>query len=357
MNSLGNIEYRDFDGDIQALGAMAKDSWYQEYGMSTWPDLYKPELVRHFLKDVTDPRYLAGAYDGSKLVAFLANLPRTYRLNGKTHKAAISCMLVGHKDYRKRGIILNLIKDCLRRNEEDIGADFVLMYLEQKHRSSELFKKHINPKHRIQRLITMHPIARPIDFDLLASSERLKWYERAAVKLYGAHRPPRAPRVSGTVRPYKEADLSAVLELTNRYPDDNRLVRVFDRKSLGHQLHSEGATSTVVYEKGGAVRGFMNYTHLDLLGPKKRYPWAWLDYLYWEEMSNREKKALIAGMWEHARERGIMAIMEWNKNYYKKAPLYRSRFIPYPRYLDLNAWIFNPDLTLEGIQSVFEQQI
>ena len=335
---------------------MAQDSWYEEYGLSTWPDLYKPELVRHAFADVSDKRYLVGAYDGSRLVAFLANLPRTYRINGKTYKAAISCMLVGHKDYRKRGIILNLISECLRRNE-DIGCDFALMYLEKKHRSAELFVKHINPKHRIERLITMHPIARPVDFDLLAGAERLKWYERAAIKLFGAHRAPQAPKVSGAVRPYEEADLSAVLELTGRYPDDNRLVRVFDEKSLGHQLCTKGATSTVVYEKDGAVRGFMNYTHLDLLGPKKRYPWALLDYLYWEGMSAREKKALIAGLWEHAKQQGIMAIMEWNKNYYKKAPLYRSRFIPYPRYLDLNAWIFNPDLTLEGIQSVFEQQI
>jgi len=353
---MSDIEYRDFDGDVDALGEMAQGSWYEEYGLSTWPDLYKPELVRHFLKDVTDPRYLVGAYDGKRLVAFLANLPRTYRLNGKTYKAAMSCMLVGHKDYRKRGIILNLINDCLRRNE-DIGCDFVLMYLEQKHRSSQLFEKHINPKHRIQTLITMHPIARPIDFDLLAGAERLKWYERFAIKLLGAHRPPKAPKVPGTVRPYEDADLPAILALTGNYPDDNRLVRVFDSGSLGHQLHTAGATSTMVYEREGAVRGFMNYTHLDLLGPGKRYPWAWLDYLYWEGLSSREKRALIAGTWELARQQGIMAVMEWNKNYYKNGPLYRSRFVPYPRYLDLNAWVFNPDLDLSGIKSVFEQQV
>jgi GNAT superfamily N-acetyltransferase len=353
---MGDIEYRDFDGDIDALGEMAQGSWYQEYGLSTWPDLYRPELLRHFFQDITDKRYLVGAYDGGRLVAFLANLPRTYRLNGKTHKAAVSCMLVGHKDYRKRGIILNLINDCLRRNE-DIGADFVLMYLEQKHRSSELFAKHINPKHRIQRLVTMHPIARPIDFDLLAKAERLKWYERFAIKLLGAHRPPKAPKVPGTVRPYKDTDLPAILALTKTYPDDDRLVRVFDESSLGHQLHTQGATSTVVYEREGAVCGFMNYTHLDLLGPGKRYPWAWLDYLYWEGLSAREKRALIAGTWELARQQGIMAVMEWNKNYYRTGPLYRSRFIPYPRYLDLNAWVFNPDLDLSGIKSVFEQQV
>jgi GNAT superfamily N-acetyltransferase len=353
---MGTIDYRDFDGDIQALRSMAQESWYQEYGLSTWPDLYRPELLRHYFQDISDKRYLVGAYDGGRLVAFLANLPRTYRINGKTYRAAVSCMLVGHKDYRKRGIILNLIKECLRRNQ-DIGVDFVLMYLEQKHRSAELFQKHINPNHRIQRLITMHPIARPVDFARLARAERLKWYERAAIKLFGAHRPPRAPRVPGTVRPYNDADLPAILELCGSYPDDNRLVRVFDEKSLGHQLDTPDATSTVVYEKDGQVRGFLNYTHLDLLGPGKRYPWAWLDYLYWEGMSSREKRALIAGLWLQAKDQGIMAIMEWNKNYYKKGTLYRSRFIPYPRYLDLNAWIFNPDLSLEGIRSVFEQQI
>ncbi len=37
---MATIEYRDFDGDVEALGAMAEDSWNEEYGLNIWPDYW-----------------------------------------------------------------------------------------------------------------------------------------------------------------------------------------------------------------------------------------------------------------------------------------------------------------------------
>ncbi len=353
---MGKIEFRSFDGDLQALAAMARESWFEEYGLSTWPDLYKPELAAHFFADVEDPRYLIGAYDRDRLVAFIANLPRTYRLNSRTYKGVMSCMLVGHREYRGRHIVLDLIAECLRRNE-DIGCDFSLMTLEAGHRSSLMFDKHFTSHHRIERLKRMYPIARPIHMDKLAISEGLAWYETAAIKAIGAHRPLTAPPVPGKVRPFRGSDLAPILALIDRYPDRNALVRVFDEKSLSRKLHTEGVTFTAVYERDSTVRGFINWTLYDLLGPKGRNTWAWLDLLYWEGLSGREKRALLAGLWESARERGCIGILEWNKNYYRKGPLFRCRFIAYPRFIELNGWVFNPAVSLKGIASIFEQQI
>jgi len=353
---MGKIELRNFDGDLKALSAMAQESWFEEYGLSTWPDLYKPELAAHFFADVGDPRFLIGAYDGSRLVAFTANLPRIFRLNGKTFKAVMACLLVGHKDYRGRHIALDLISECLRRNEE-IGCDFALMTLEAGHRSALMFEKHLKTHHRIERLKKMYPIVRPISIDRLAASEGLSWYETAAIKAFGAHRPLTAPFVPGKVRPFRESDLDQILALINRYPDKNALVRVFKRESLLRKLQTERVTFTMVYERDGAVKGFINWTLYDLVGPRGRNTWAWLDFLFWEGMDAREKKALLAGMWESAKENNCIAILEWNKNYYRKGPLFRSRFIAYPRFIDLNGWVFNPQVSLAGIKSVFEQQI
>ena len=121
------IEVRDFDGDLEALSAMARDSWSEEYGGEPWVDLYRPQLTRHLFAEVPDPRFLVGAYNGAKLVAFVANLPRAYRYNGKTYRGVMSTLMVAHKDYR--GSIALLIAECLRRNKE-FGADFALMILE-----------------------------------------------------------------------------------------------------------------------------------------------------------------------------------------------------------------------------------
>lgn len=350
------IEYMDFDGDLEALSDMATDSWTEEYGHSSWPDLHKPELARHHFSTVEDPRLLIGAYEGARLVAFVANLPRDYRFRGTTYRGVISCMMIGHRDYRRRGIVLELIQECLRRNKE-IGRDFALITLEKKHRSSHMFEKHLKPRHRIERLKGMYPLVRPVDCERLALCEKLRGYERQALRLLGAHRPLRAPSVAGTVRRYRDGDLPAILAMTRSVDDRDTLVRMFDEASLATQLADGDVTRTLIYERDGQVRGFANYTLLDMVGPRGRFHWAWLDFLQWDSLAAREKKALLAGVWEAAREQDCVGILEWNKNYYSKLPLLRNHFIPYFRGLELDAWMFNPDLSLAGTSRVFEQQI
>ncbi|MBN1944664.1 MAG: GNAT family N-acetyltransferase [Bradymonadales bacterium] len=350
------IEFRDFDGDLEALRAMASDSWFSEYGIQTWPDLYKPDLARHYFAEVSDPRYLVGAYDGDRLVAFVANLPRTYRLKGKTYQAAQSCMLVGHKDYRRRHLALDLIAECLRRNQE-IGIDLALLTLERKHASALMFQKHLTGQHHIERVKRMAPVARPIDMEVLVRAEKLKWYESMVMRCLGAHRPMVLPDVPGTIRPYTASDLGSILAMLRRYPDDDCLVRVFNEESLARQLDQKNVTYTVVYEKGGETVGFINFSLLDLVNNAGRYRWAWVDFLAWAGLTWKEKKALIAGLWQNARDLGCVSIMEWTKGYYSIGPLLRSHFVTYPRYLDLMAWIFNPDLSLRGVEKILDQQI
>ena len=354
MSDMGKIEIRDFDGDLEALSAMARISWLREQGEETWPDLYRPDVARHLFADVPDPRFLVGAYDGAKLVAFMANLPRTYRLNGRIYRGLASCMMVAHEEYR--GAIVYLIADCLRRNEE-FSADFALMTLERRHRSWLMFEGYLKPRYRIEVLKTMYTICHAVDFERIVPSANLRWHEVAAMKLLGVHRPITAPSVPGTVRSYRDADLLDILALTRRYSDRNSLVRDFGEDSLARRLHTEGITSTVVYERDGAVRGFVNFTTYDMIGGGGSHPWAWLDFLYWEGLSSKEKRALLAGLWEASRDHNCIGILEWNKNYYAKGALFRSHFIPYPRLLDLNAWVFNPSLSLQGVDSVFEQVI
>jgi hypothetical protein len=351
---MGRIEIRDFDGNLEALSAMSRDSWLEEYGQDTWPDLYQPKLTRHFFADVPDPRFLIGAYDGAELVAFVANLPRNYRFNGEIYKGVASCMMVARKEYR--GAAVYLIAECLRRNQE-FGADFALMTLEKKHRSWLMFEEYLKPRSRIKVIKKLHTIVHPVDFESIVESENLKWHEATAIRLFGAHRPIMAPSVSGAVRSYGDADLIEILALIGRYSNPNSLIRIFDAESLARRLDTEDVTSTVVYERDGAVEGFINFTIYDMVCKRGTRRWAWLDFLYWEGLNGREKKALLAGLWKASRDQGCVGILEWSKNYYAKGPLFRSRFFPYPRFLELNAWILNPALSLRGVDNVFEQVI
>jgi hypothetical protein len=347
---MGKIELRDFDGGLTALPAMAYDTLFEEHGDDTWLDVHRPAIVRHLFADVPDPRFLIGAYDGTRLVAFMANLPRTWRFNGKTYRGVAS-MVAAHKDYR--GALVYLLSEGLRRNEQ-FGADLALMVVEKRSRAWHLFEA-IKPRYRIERLKPMYAIAHAVDLEQIVESQHLKWYEVAGIKLFGAHHPIAAPAVPGTVRHYRDADLDQILALTQRYSDRNCLVRVFQPESLARRLHTEGVTSTLVYERDDTVQGFINFTVHELVSRRGRYRWAWIDFLYWEGLTAREQQALLAGLWPASREQGCIGIMEWDKNYYAKGALFRARFVPYPHFVEVSAWVLNPDLSLQGIDRIVEQ--
>jgi hypothetical protein len=349
---MGKIELRDFDGDLEALFAMTRDSFREEYGDETWLDLYRPEMAQHIFADVPDPRFLVGAYDGAKLVAFIANLPRRYRFNGKTYLGVASTMLVTHRDYR--GVGIYLISECLRRNQ-DFGADFALMILERTHTARLLFEQYLKPRHHIELLKRMYMIVHSVDVEAIVASQNLKWYVAAGTKLLGAHRPLTAPPVAGMVRHYRDTDLDEILALIGAYSDRGRLVRLFSHEALARRLDTQDITATVVYERDRAVMGFINFTVHAMVSKRGTHCWAWLDFLYWEGLSDREKKALLAGLWEASRNLGCIGILEWNRGYYAKGALFRSRFVPYPRLIEMNAWVFNQSVSLQGVDSVCEQ--
>jgi len=347
------IELRDFDGNLEALPAMAHGTMAEDYGEEAWLDWNRPELARHHFADASGPRDLIGAYEGGRLVAFIANLPRTYRLNGATLRGVAWIMMATHKDHR--GEAVYLIAESLRRATES-GADLAFFTVETGNRSWSFFDRMRSTGFgfRVERLKRMRALARGIDLDRIVESQRLKRREAAAVRLVGAHRPVAAPRVPGVVRPFREADLDQVLALTRLYSDRDRLVRVFDGAALARRLDAPGVTATVVYERGGAVEGFVNFTVHELVSPRGRDRWAWLDFLYWDGLGAGERKALLAGLWRAARERGCIGILEFDRGYYAKGALYRSRFVPYPRAVEAWALALNPRLSLAGVKGVVE---
>jgi hypothetical protein len=350
---MGQIEIRTFDGDLEALRKMAHDSWFFEYGDGSWPDIYKQDLNRFYFDSLPDPRFLVAAYYQDQIVAFLANLPRRYRLEGKTYLGVVSCLFAAHPDYR--GTVIPIVAECLKRNH-DLGADFSIFTLEWDHRSQQLFQALPSP-YRIENVLTVRLLVHGIRLDTIRVHEQLKWYEVAGIKLIGAHRPIRSPGVPGIVRPYQESDLETILAITQHIPDEKLLVRVFDLESLALRLGVPGINGTVVYERDGAVAGFINYSIYDMVNPRGRNPWAWIDMVCFDGLTGKEKQALLAGVWCACRDAGCIGILEWTKHYYPLTPMYKARFIPYPRGLDVLAWIFNPDLSFKGVKGVFEQFI
>ncbi len=333
---MGRIELRDFDGDFEALHALARATWLEEYGAASWPDLYRPELTRLFCAGLPDPRFLVAAYDGASLVGFVANLPRVYRLKGRLYKAILSCMLVTRPGYR--GAATYLISECLQRNQA-YGADFALMTLERPHRSWRMFGTYVRSAYRFETVRTMVPLLHAVDFEQIVVSEALQPLESAALRLVGADRRIMAPATPGAIRPYRGDDLPQARALMVQAGTPsvvgrkaNILARVFDDASLARQFSTEGVTATVVYERGGAVQGFANFSIRDMVSPRGSAAWAWLEFLSWEGCGAAERRALLAGLWEASRARGCIGILEWNKGYDTTRSLLaaRVRALPAP---------------------------
>ena len=82
-----------------------------------------------------------------------------------------------------------------------------------------------------------------------------------------------------------------------------------------------------------------------------------IDYLTVLMINLAAGTALLAYFLRDAYEKGCVNILEWNKNYYEKGPLWRCRFFPYPRILRLVTWKFKPGIDLAGIGGYYEQHI
>jgi hypothetical protein len=352
---VARIELRTFDGDLDALAAMANETLHAENGETDWRDMNQPEAIRLTLADVPDPRFLIGAYDGSRLVAFVANLPRRYGWNGQTYRGVYATMLAARLGYQ--GAAAMLMGECLRRNRE-YQADLALFTVQAGIRAERLFSLFEGRGQRVERLRGMHAVARPVDLRAVVESQHVPGYVRLAAQWVGVGRP---IRVAGGdarlgVRPYQTADLDAVLALTQRYAEQrNLLVRAFSREALAHRLATAGVTETLVCERQGAVRGYINWSVCELASARSRRRWAWLDLVYWAKLSAAEQRALLAALWQRSRAQGCIGILEWTRGYYDMGALYRARFVPYTNRIAAYAWVLNPALSFRGIRGVMDE--
>lgn len=348
------ISIENFRGDAEALERMAHTAWRDEYGLDSYPNLYRPDYLAYLLSGLDDPRLGLAAYRGEEIVGFLLNLPRRMALRGREFKAALSCLLVVRREFFRKGLAQAMIQEALARNRE-LQYDFTLFYLETGHRSSRLFQKLRAGGSPLERVKRMHVIGRVLDLPAVQASEKVKGWEVAAMKLLRAHRPP-AGKPDYRVREAKPEDGEALLELLNAYRDRVPLARVMSREELVRETIHPPIARTLVFEKDGRLRAALAYVVIDHVG-RKAVPWAWINHLAWDQLSLRERIVFLNTFLNQAAEQGCAGAVEWSKQVYPTAALYAAHFVPYPRRVDMMAWRFRDDISLSNIPAVAEVQI
>ncbi len=236
MSKIAGLSIEPFRGDYEGLERMAHASWRDEYGQASFPNFYRPAFLRYLFDRIPADRrdLLLGAYKGDEIVAFLANLPEKFHFEGTIRSGVYSCLLVVRKEYLRKGLALEIIRAAVDLNKK-YGFDFSLLTLETGHRSTLMMNKFIAEGQRIERIRKSGVMARVLDLDRVDGAEGLKGYEKAAIRLLGVHKPPKAaPGVD--LRDYRPADLDACHALLDRYKDTVRLALAWDKKDLAVEL-------------------------------------------------------------------------------------------------------------------------
>lgn len=357
MTKIEGLSIEPFRGDYEGLERMAHASWRDEYGQASFPNFYRPAFLHYLFDRIPEDRrdHLLGAYKDGGIVAFLANLPEKFHYQGKIYRAVYSCLLVVRREYLRRGLALDLIREAVALNERKYNFDFSLLTLETGHRSTLMMNKLMAEGHRIERVRKSGVMARVLDLDRVDASEGLKSFEKAAIRLLGAHRRPKdATQVD--LRDYRVTDLDACHALLDRYKDSVRLALAWDKKDLAIELDYPEVARTFVWEKDGRVQALINFVQHDQLGKSvERY--AWINHVAFPDLSGRDQAAFLRAYLNRIREEGFIATIDFNKRGWPAGPFYRARFIPYPRAVNLVSWTFNPTISLAGIPVVYEIQV
>ena len=353
---LEGLSIEPFRGDFEGLERMAHASWRDEYGQASFPNFYRPAFLHYLFDRIPEDRrdLLVGAYKDGEIVAFLANLPEKFHFQGKIFDAVYSCLLVVRKEFLRRGLALEMIRAAVALNKK-YAFDFSLLTLETGHRSTLMMNKLTAEGNRLERVRKSGVMARILDLDRVDASEGLKGYEKAAIRLLGAHRPPKAA-AGVDMRDYRASDLDACHALLDRYKDTVRLALAWDKRDLGVELDYPDVARTLVWEKDGRVQALINYIRHDQLGKSiERY--AWINHVAFPDLSPRDRTAFLRAYLNRIRIDGFIATVDFGKRGWPAGPFYRSRFIPYPRAVNLVSWTFNPAISLAGIPVVYEIQV
>ncbi len=354
------ISIEPFRGDFEELETMAHKSWREEYGQASFPNLYRPDFVRFLWRTIPDQNHFLAAYKNGEILAFLANLPRVICYGGQTFRAILSCLLVCRKEYTRKGLATALIREAVRINLEKAGYDLALLYLEKGHGSSNLIKKLKEEGENLQFLKSIFVLGRVLNLERVVVSEGLKKWEKAAIKIWGAHRVPEkedADEFEVYDLKAKREEAETVMNWLNRYAGQVELARVWqNHQEMLRELVEPGVSETRLILRNGKPEAVFNYFLHDHIGQTIE-KWAWMNHVAFEGLDEAEQVKAINALLRYLAESGVAGVVEWNRRYYPTRILYRAHFFPYFRSVSLYAWVFDPQLRIGPLKSVYEVQI
>lgn len=328
------LEFRAFDvaTGLPVAREMAEASWQRDYAKQAYLDLFEE---RFWALNFRAPGAFGlrprawGVWDGDHLVGFAGGVPRRVRIGGRSLDTYLVGWLTVHAEHRRRGIATMLYRGA----HEELHAqhDGAFMFLDKGHASTLMFDRleRERPTHRI--VAHARVALRILRLDEFWAGTPVRLHERAY--LWARHRRFDPRPASPHVRLYRPADLPGCLALTRRIAAD--ITHEWEESELAHHLAAHEVSRTVVLERGGVVRGFVNLIIVRQLG---RAPCrvAFLETIALGTLGADEAAELMAGALADAHAQGCVSAIEFDRAYYPKSILRDAGFFFAPRDLYLS---------------------
>lgn len=343
--------FEPFRGDLAELEQMALTSYMVEYGLESYINNYTPHRFDYLFGGLQQRDHLLAAYQDGKLMAFTALIPRRYQLRGQMYRGLLGCLMVTRKEAFRNGLAVGLGVKALELFQK-YHYDFALAFLDSGHASSKMIAKLRQAGNQIQQVRHMPAIFRALDNEKIFAFHPLSWYERFWMKALRLDQINPKPSPSA-IRPYEPRDLASCHRLLDSYRNQVTLARVFEPEELARELAYPQVAHTLVWDDHGEIRGLINWTLIDHVG-KVNLPWAWLNHVYFAGLKPKEQSELVRAFLLQAKAQGAAGVLEWYRNYYPKMPLWKNRFLPVLRYMNVIAGVFNPQLNLANTPDIFE---
>ena len=288
-----------------------------------------------------DPELFVRVTEGGELVGFLGGIPRVVSVRGAERRMVVPAWASVHHAHQRRGLALEMGSALLRIARERGYDGGVAMFEPEAHgidtarsvmrREGLALSEWCRVKHFLIRIL---------DVDAALRAASLGRIERLAL---GALE--RAPEPeSRRVRLLRADDHGRVFELCRDHLARNDVAMVRERDELSWYLSQPDVVTVVHEDDRGEVDGFLSAWRMLLAGFGNRVPFGWLDLVHVHRLPGREARDLTRGLCLHAGRRGWAGLQMPHLPYFGATPLWRARFVPYPKQLIVAAVSFDAPL-------------
>ncbi|MCA9050072.1 MAG: GNAT family N-acetyltransferase [Planctomycetaceae bacterium] len=326
------IEVRTFDGTAEELSDFVVGQWTASYrgrmAVPRWSADYFRWQVSPEEPGTSD--CIIGAYDGTRLVGLSMLVPFRFQLQDEQLSGSQASWLSVDPEFRGRGIAGKLVA-ASRERHIHAGRAFQFGYAYFGSRFS------LGPKFWLRRQMSTTRVLRRVGFwaRVLDPSAAANWnldrFQRTATRILSPVMPsPRMRHPAGIIiRSAEEKDVSACLRLAEEATRHCPFRILWDAGTLRRQLGFNGFSSGLVAEAEGAVRGFVTFHLLPLIG-RTEEPFGIVDQICVDQLSTVGQTELLNAALITMQEAGAVTALKLRSGDYPRGLLLR------------HGWLFRP---------------